>query len=60
MESGSVVQRDPLLVNRAQGDYRLQAASPAVGAARAVTPPIPGDFTGRCFASPASIGALER
>jgi hypothetical protein len=60
METGSVVQRDPLLVNRAQGDYRLQAASPAVGTARAVMPPIPGDFTGRCFASPASIGALER
>ncbi|MDX2010679.1 MAG: hypothetical protein SFW67_10830 [Myxococcaceae bacterium] len=59
-EMCSAVQRDPLLIDRAQGDSRLQPASPAEGGVRGVMPPIPGDFAGRCFAAPPSIGAFER
>ncbi|MDP3500058.1 MAG: right-handed parallel beta-helix repeat-containing protein, partial [Myxococcales bacterium] len=58
-EMGSIVQRDPLLVNRAQGDYRLMPTSPAGGAARTMTPRL-SDFSGTCYATPASIGAFER
>ena len=57
-ETGSLVQRDPLLVNRAGGDFHLMAGSPAAGAARALTVPLPSDFDGRCFASPATVGAF--
>jgi hypothetical protein len=60
VEMGSLVQRDPLLVNRAQGDFRLQAGSPAIGAARPLTFPVPSDFRGTCFGAPPSIGAFER
>lgn len=57
-ETGSVVQQDPRLVNRAAGDLHLQAGSPAIGAARPLSIPLPADFDGRCFATPASIGAF--
>lgn len=56
-ETGSRVQQDPLLVNRAGGDYRLTATSPAIGNARAIAGVV-GDYGGRCFPSPASIGAF--
>jgi len=58
-ETGSVIQQDPLFVNRAQGDYHLTMPSPAGGAARPLTPRL-ADFAGTCFATPASIGAYER
>ncbi|MBE2249147.1 MAG: right-handed parallel beta-helix repeat-containing protein [Myxococcus sp.] len=58
-ETGSVVQQDPQLVNRAMGDYRISTTSPAGGAARALTPRL-SDFSGACFSTPASIGAFER
>ena len=58
-ETGSVVQQDPLLVNRAGGDYHLQAGSPALGRGRSV----PGggfvDHDGRAWASPPALGAFE-
>ncbi len=57
-EMGSLVQQDPRFANAAQGDFHLNAGSPAIGAARSV--PRLSDFSGACFASPASIGAFER
>jgi hypothetical protein len=58
-ESGSITQADPRLVDRAGGDYRVMADSPARGAARALAMPPGADFDGRCFAEPASLGAFE-
>jgi hypothetical protein len=58
-ETGAIVQRDPLFVDRAGGDYHLTATSPAAGAARDLGMPIPADFDGRCYADPAAIGAFE-
>jgi hypothetical protein len=57
-EAGSIVQRDPDLVNRAGGDYRPRASSPLVGAARPVEGTLPPDFDGRCHQAPATIGAF--
>jgi hypothetical protein len=58
-ESGSILQQDPGLVDRANGDYHLTAQSPARARARALDPPPVGDFDSRCFADPAAIGAFE-
>jgi hypothetical protein len=58
-ESGSIVQEDPRLVDRAGGDYHLLADSPARGAARALQQPLPPDHDGRCYADPAALGAFE-
>lgn len=49
---------DPLLVNPAAGDYRVQAASPLRGAGVAI-PGLTLDLLGQPFASPPSIGAVE-
>lgn len=57
-ETGSLVQQDPLLVNRAGGDFHLMMNSPARGAARALSAPL-SDFDGRCFATPGASGAFE-
>jgi hypothetical protein len=57
-ETGSLVQRDPLLADRAAGDARIPLASPARGAGRAAGAP-PVDFDGRPFAAPPAIGAFE-
>jgi hypothetical protein len=57
-ELGSIVQRDPLLVNRAGGDYRPTAGSPLLGAARALDFALPPAFDGRCQREPAAIGAF--
>ncbi len=58
-ESDSVVQRDPLLRDRANGDYRLLPGSPAAGAGRGM----PGsgwlDFDGQPFGDPPAIGAFS-
>ena len=43
----------------ADGDYRLQPGSPAVGAGAVVSGIIAADFTGAPFAIPPSIGAYE-
>lgn len=56
-EAGAVVQEDPLLVDRAGGDFSLSAGSPAIGAALAMDDLTPG-YDGRCFSNPAAIGAL--
>jgi hypothetical protein len=56
-ETGSLVQQDPLLVNRAGGDYHLGSGSPAIGRARAISG-VQGDFDGDCFPNPAPIGAF--
>ena len=58
-ETGSIVQSDPQLVDRAAGDYRLLPGSPAAAAARALDTPLPPDHDGRCYAAPAAIGAFE-
>jgi len=58
-ETGAIVQRDPMMVNRAGGDYRLTAGSPAEGAARDLGMVLPADFDGRCYADPATVGAFE-
>ena len=57
-ESGSLVQREPTLVDRPGGDYRPLAASPLIGAARALDFPLPPDFDNRCHQRPAAIGAF--
>ena len=57
-ETGSIVQRDPELGNRADGDYRPRASSPLTGAARALEFALPPDFDGRCHRTPATIGAF--
>lgn len=56
-ETGAVIQEDPLLVDRAGGDFSLEAGSPAIGAALALDD-LPPSFDGRCFSSPAAIGAF--
>lgn len=57
-EQGGIVGSDPLLADPGNGDYDIDAASPAAGAGSAVTN-LGGDFDGACFAMPPSIGAFE-
>jgi hypothetical protein len=57
-ESGSLVQRDPMLADRAAGDAHIPLASPARGAGRAAAAPAV-DHDGRAYASPPAIGAFE-
>jgi hypothetical protein len=58
-ESDPLVQMDPRMLDRAGGDYHLQPDSPARGAARTIDTPVPGDFDGRCYATPPTLGAFE-
>ncbi len=58
-ESDSLVQVDPLFVDRAGGDYHLLPDSPALAAARALTPAVPADHEGNCYLEPAALGAFE-
>ena len=57
-ESGSLVQRDPQLVDLAGGTYRPRASSALVGAARPLEFALPPDVDGRCHPVPATIGAF--
>ena len=53
-ESDGIVGQDPMLDTEGQ----ISPSSPAAGAG--LPPPvIPADITGRCYASPPSIGAIE-
>lgn len=54
-----LVQVDPRMVDRAGGDYRLQADSPARGAGRDPGFPLPPDLDGACYADPPTLGAWE-
>lgn len=58
-EIDPIVQMDPALVDRAGGNYRLGAESPARGAGRPIAPSLPPDMDRRCFADPPSLGAYE-
>ncbi|MEW5738976.1 MAG: right-handed parallel beta-helix repeat-containing protein [Myxococcota bacterium] len=58
-ETDSVVQQDPLLVNRAGGDFHLGAGSPALGRGRTVPGGGHVDFDGRPWAAPPALGAFE-
>jgi hypothetical protein len=58
-QSNAVVQEDPLLSNPASEDFSLGDGSPAIGAAG----PLPErslDYEEKCYADPASLGAVER
>lgn len=57
-ESGSIVQRDPSMVNRAGGDYHLRADSPAIAQGRIVPLSAPLDFDRRAYADPPALGAF--
>ncbi len=57
-ERGSLVQRDPQLVDLAGGNYRPRASSPLIGAARPLAFALPPDFDGRCQPVRATIGAF--
>lgn len=59
-ETGSIVQRDPLLADRRAGDYRLRPGSPAIGAGQPLSESGGVDFDGRQYADPPSVGAFER
>lgn len=58
-ETGSIVQRDPMMVDRGGGNYRLLAGSPAARAASDLGMALPSDYDGRCYANPATLGAFE-
>lgn len=58
-ETGSVVQRDPMLANREGGDFHIPLASAARGAGRAATWGTVPDFDGRCWMDPPTVGAFE-
>jgi len=57
-ETGSLVQVSPQLVDRVNGNYRPLSTSPANGAARPLDFALPPDFDGRCYTSPATLGAF--
>ena len=59
MESASVYG-DPLLADLTKPDAHLGATSPAIGRASDQRALVPGDYEGKCWAMPPSIGALER
>jgi hypothetical protein len=58
-ETDATIQQDPLMVDRAGGDYRLAPNSPAQGAGRVVPGDLPPDLDGRCYADPPTLGAFE-
>ncbi len=58
-ETDAIIQQDPMMVDRAGGDYRLRANSPARGAGRVVPGDALPDFDGRCYADPPTLGAFE-
>lgn len=58
-EMSSVLQMDPLLADRAGGNYRPMAGSPAGGIGRGLGFAQPPDYDGRCYGDPPSAGAFE-
>jgi len=57
-QTSAVIGVDPRLFAPASGIYAIGPASPAAGAGLA-PPAATGDITGRCYATPPSIGAYE-
>lgn len=57
-ETNSLVQQDPLLVNRSGGDFHIGSGSPAIAAGRAVPRGVPADYDRRAYQDPPSIGAF--
>lgn len=57
-ETNSVVQQNPLLVDRTGGDYHIDSGSPAIGAGGAVLRGVPADYDRRAYLDPPSIGAF--
>ena len=58
-EVNSVIQQDPMMVDRGGGDYRLMQSSPARGAGQTLAGEAFPDFDGRCFVEPPTLGAFE-
>jgi hypothetical protein len=58
-ETGSVIQRDPLLADREAGVFHIPLSSPARGVGRAPSFGMTPDFYGRCWADPPAAGAFE-
>lgn len=58
METQPIIQMNPQFINLANGDYRLMANSPAIGKGK-FEASILGDFLGRLYLNPPSIGAYE-
>jgi hypothetical protein len=58
-ELNSIIQQNPNFRNLAGGDYRLQTGSSAIAVGRVLPTPAPGDFTGRSYNTPPSLGAFE-
>jgi hypothetical protein len=57
-QTNAIVQEDPLLGDPTSGDFTLGDASPAIGRAGALAERTL-DFMEECYASPASLGAIE-
>ena len=57
-ETDGIYAVDPLLLHPATGECSIRVGSPAAGRAR-VPAPLAGDAAGRCYLTPASIGAFE-
>ncbi|MFN7935676.1 MAG: right-handed parallel beta-helix repeat-containing protein [Bryobacteraceae bacterium] len=58
-ETGSILQRDPMLANLAGHDPRIAADSPARGAGRPIPSITAPDVEGKPWAQPPTIGAFE-
>ena len=58
-ETGSLIQLDPLFIDRAAGNYHVNANSPIAGAAASAVPRgVPADFDGSLYGDPLDVGAF--
>ncbi len=57
-ETAGITGQDPQLANVSSSDYSIASSSPAAAKGTAVAG-LAGDITGKCYASPPSIGAYE-